>query len=592
MADEKPEIKLPDPTEFAKNMVLITERSQKLVAEFVKRQKRRGGADPLNVGSAFIEMTARMLASPRRLIEAQLDLIKAYSELWHHTAARMMGATPEPPIKPERNDRRFRDAAWDESHIFDFVKQSYLLTARWLQRTVRQVEGLDEATAKKVDFYTRQFVDAMAPSNFLLTNPEVLKTTLESNGENLVRGLEAMLQDLEDGEGTFAVKMTNMKSFRIGENIATTPGKVVFRNRIFELLQFTPTTEKVYKRPLLIFPPWINKYYILDLREDNSFIRWMVARGYTVFVVSWVNPDENLAEVSFEDYLTEGIVAATDAVCAATGEKELTAIGYCIGGTLLASALAYMAATGDKRIKAATFFASQVDFSEAGELMVFIDEEQLRHLEELMHARGYLDGRDMSNTFNMLRANDLIWSFVVNNYLLGRDPFPFDLLYWNADSTRMPAAMHSFYLRNMYQRNLLAKPGGLEMHGVPIDLGRVKIPIYLQSAREDHIAPARSVYKATGLFGGPVRFMMAGSGHIAGVVNPPHHKKYQHWISEAKTLAPTVEQWLAEAREIPGSWWEDWDRWLAPKSGPLVKARKPGGKLKPLCDAPGTYVRA
>lgn len=586
------DIKLPDPAEFARNMVRIAGHSQKLVLDFLSRQPRQpGDPDPLNIGGAFLEMTARMLISPAKLVEAQLDLLRAYAELWHNATARFVGTQIDPLVKPEKGDRRFRDAAWDEIQVFDFIKQSYLLTARWLQKTVQSVEGLDEATAKKVDFYTRQFVDAMAPSNFVLTNPEVLKATFETNGDNLVRGLQAMLKDLEDGRGRLAIKMTDMDAFKVGVNVATAPGKVVFRNEILELIQYEPTTPKAYKRPLLIAPPWINKFYILDLREDNSFIRWMVAKGYTVFVISWVNPDEALARISFEDYMTRGIIAAIDAVNAATGERELTVIGYCIGGTLMASALAYMAAKGDDRVKACTFFAAQVDFSEAGELRVFIDEEQIRYIEELMRERGFLHGNEMSTTFNMLRANDLIWSFVVNNYLLGKDPFPFDLLFWNADATRMPAEMHSYYLRNMYQKNLLAEPGGLTMKGVPIDLRRVTIPVYLQASREDHIAPANSVYKATQLYQGPVHFVLAGSGHIAGVINPPHHGKYQHWVNDAKQVPPTVEEWMAGAHEVPGSWWNDWHRWLSKLSGPKVAARKPGdGKLKVLGDAPGTYV--
>ena len=356
-----------------------------------------------------------------------------------------------------KGDRRFRDAAWDNNTLFDYIKQSYLLTARWLQNTVREVEGIDARTARKVDFYTRQFVDALAPSNFVMTNPEVLRATIESRGENLLQGLKNLLDDLERGKGRLAIKMTDMNAFRIGENIAVTPGKVVFQNDLIQLIQYTPTTEKVQRRPLLIMPPWINKFYILDLRPNNSFIRWAVEQGHTVFVISWVNPDQHLAAKTFADYMREGPLAALDAIEMATGEREANVIGYCLGGTLLACTLAYMAAKRDSRIKSATFLVTMVDFAEAGELSVFIDEEQLSSLEERMNAKGYLEGRDMATTFNMLRANDLIWSFVVNNYLLGKSPFPFDLLYWNADSTRMPAAMHSFYLRNMYQENLLVK---------------------------------------------------------------------------------------------------------------------------------------
>ena len=370
----------------------------------------------------------------------------------------MMGSDAKAAV-PSPDDRRFKDAAWEENQLFDFIKQSYLLTARWLTQTVREVDGLDEKTAKKVDFYTRQFVDAMAPTNFLLTNPEVLRATVESHGENLVKGLQNLLEDLDRGKGKLRIKMTDLEAFRIGENIAVSPGKVVFRNDLIELLQYAPTTEKVYKRPLLIIPPWINKFYILDLREKNSFIKWAVGEGHTVFVVSWVNPDETLAAKSFEDYMLEGPVAALEAMEKATGEPDANVIGYCLGGTLLACTLAYMAAKKDSRVVSATFFASLVDFKEPGELGIFIDEEQLAALEERMNEKGYLEGTTMATTFNMLRANDLIWSFVVNNYLLGKDPFPFDLLYWNSDSTRMPAAMHSFYLRNMYQANKLVQPG-------------------------------------------------------------------------------------------------------------------------------------
>jgi polyhydroxyalkanoate synthase len=588
------DIKLPDPSEFSKNIAKIAAQSQRLVSEFLKRQAAESGGttDPLNIGSAFQEMTAKIMADPSKLVNAQLDLWKAYINLWRNTTARFLGTETKPLVAPEKGDRRFNDAAWDENQVFDFIKQSYLLTARWLQNTVHSVEGLDERTSRKVDFYTRQFVDAMAPSNFVLTNPEVLRVTIESNGENLVHGLDHMLEDLDRGKGQLAIKMTDLAAFRVGENVAVTPGKVVFQNDLMQLIQYAPTTKEVYKRPLVIVPPWINKFYILDLRKDNSFIRWAVGKGFTVFVVSWVNPDETLAEKGFEDYLIEGIIGAIDAVELATGEREVTTIGYCIGGTLMAATLAYMAAVDDDRIKAVTYFAGQVDFSEAGELQIFIDEEQIKHIEGLMQHKGYLDGGEMSATFNMLRANDLIWSFVVNNYLLGKEPFPFDLLYWNSDATRMPAKMHSFYLRNMYQRNLLSQPNALTMNGVPIDVTKIKVPSYIQSSKEDHIAPFRSVYKAVHLYKGPIRFVLAGSGHVAGVINPPAAKKYQHWINEAKKYPPTPEEWLAKAKEVPGSWWDDWAQWLAKHSGKKVPARVPGDhKLKPIEDAPGSYVK-
>ncbi|MEM7652359.1 MAG: alpha/beta fold hydrolase, partial [Pseudomonadota bacterium] len=456
MAQQKNEDPVIDPVEFSKTFATIAEKSQRIVTEFLERQSESGpsvGGDPLNVGNAFIEMTTRMMTNPAKLVEAQMTLWQDYLNLGQSSAQRFLGSgEPDPVISPQGDDRRFKDAAWEENQLFDFIKQSYLLTARWMTNTVREVDGLDPKTARKVDFYTRQFVDAMAPTNFLMTNPEVLRTTIETNGENLVNGLNNLLEDLERGKGELHIRMTDMEAFEIGRNIAVTPGKVVFQNDLCQLIQYTPTTETVMQRPLLIIPPWINKYYILDLREKNSFIKWAVSQGITVFVVSWVNPDEKLAEKSFEAYMQEGILASLDAIKDQTGEDSANVIGYCLGGTLLASTLAYLAKKKQSaRISSATFFTSMVDFSDAGELSVFIDEEQLRALEERMNEKGYLDGAAMASTFNMLRANDLIWSFVVNNYLLGKDPFPVDRLYWNTDSTRKPAAMHSFYLRKMYQ---------------------------------------------------------------------------------------------------------------------------------------------
>ena len=582
----------PDPVELSRQMAEIAEKSQRLVADFLSRQNGEGGfgmADPMAIGAAFFDMTAKLMADPSRLVQAQLSLWNDYMTLWQRSAQRFLGGEAEPVIEAASEDRRFRDKAWSDNTLFDFIKQSYLLTARCLQGAVKDVEGLDERTARKVDFYTRQFVDAIAPSNFLMTNPEVLRATIDSRGENLLNGLKNLLDDLERGKGRLAITMTDMAAFKIGENVATTPGKVVYQNELIQLLQYAPTTETVKRRPLLIIPPWINKFYILDLRPRNSFIRWAVEQGHTVFVISWVNPDERLAQKSFEDYMREGLLAALDAMEQATGEREANVIGYCLGGTLLAATLAYLTAKHDRRIKSATFFVTMVDFTEAGELSVFIDEEQLHALEERMEKKGYLEARDMHTTFNMLRANDLIWSFVVNNYLLGKSPFPFDLLYWNADSTRMPAAMHSFYLRKMYQENLLARPGGITLGGVPIDLRKVKTPAFLLSTRDDHIAPWRSTYAATQLYSGPVKFVLSASGHIAGVVNPPG-SKYGHWENDANP--PTAEEWLAGATQRADSWWPVWERWIAKYAGGEVPARQPGdGKLTPIEDAPGSYVR-
>jgi polyhydroxyalkanoate synthase len=583
--------KLPDPAEIGRSMADIAERSQRIVSEWLKRQADQEHApDPLNIASAFMEMTARLIANPARLVAAQLGFWQDYMTLWQNTARRVMGMESEPVIDAPATDRRFKDDAWRENEVFDFIKQSYLLSARYVQDVVRQVDGLDPKTAQKVDFYARQFVDAMSPSNFLLTNPEVLRKTAETGGENLLKGLNNLLADLEQGKGRLRIKMTDMEAFTLGENIGVSPGKVVFQNDLMQLIQYTPITDKVLKRPLLIAPPWINKFYILDLRPRNSFVRWAVSQGHTVFMISWVNPDERLAEKGFEDYMAEGYLAALDAIEQATGEREVNAIGYCLGGTLLASTLAYMAVKKDNRIRSATFFVTMMDFAEAGELGVFIDEEQLQALEEKMNKRGYLEGSEMATTFNMLRANDLIWSFVVNNYLLGNDPFPFDLLYWNADSTRMPARMHSFYLRKMYQENLLAVPNGISLAGVPIDLRKIRTPAYFLSTREDHIAPWKSTYRGTQLLGGPKRFVLAASGHIAGVVNPPDGGKYSHWINTDLPADP--EEWFKGATEIAGSWWPDWHRWVSALAKEKVPARVPGdGKLTPIEDAPGSYVQ-
>ena len=593
MSDQSPqEPNLPDPAEFAKTMASIAEQSQRIVSEFLSHQQGNGAngpVDPLNIGSAFFEMTRQMMSDPAKLVQAQMSLWQDYMTLWQNTTRRFLGQEPDPVVAPEQGDYRFKDEAWDENVLFDFVKQSYLLTSRWIQNTVGEVEGLDDKTAQKIDFYTRQFVDAMAPTNFVATNPEVLRETFESGGENLINGLQNVLDDLERGKGKLRIKKVDEDAFEVGDNIATSEGKVVYQNELIQLLQFAPLTDKVAKRPLLIIPPWINKYYILDLRQKNSFIRWATEQGLTVFCVSWVNPDAKLADKSFEDYMIEGPLAALEAIEQATGEREINAIGYCLGGTLLAATLGHMAAAGDDRIRSATYFVSLVDFEEPGELGVFIDDEQLDSLEAKMDERGYLEGSEMATTFNMLRANDLIWSFVINNYLLGKDPFPFDLLYWNSDSTRMPAAMHSYYLRTMYQENKLVQPGALTLNETPIDLTAIETPTFILSTREDHIAPWKSAYQATQLYSGPVKFVLAASGHIAGVVNHPAAEKYCYW-SDTKT-PKNPDKWLDGATERPGSWWPEWRKWIKKYDGGQIKARQPGdGKLEPIEDAPGSYV--
>ncbi len=585
-----------DPEAWSVAMGQIAEQSRKLVADFLSRNhfEGAGGLDPSNVGRAFMEMTQRLMSDPGKLVEANLNLWQDYMNLWQSTARRMMGQDHEPVIHPAADDRRFKDAAWQDNQVFDFIKQSYLLTARWLQSTVSKVEGLEDKTARKIDFYTRQFVDAMAPSNFVLTNPEVLRATIESRGENLVKGLQNLLEDLDRGNGKLSIKMTDLDAFEVGGNLANTPGQVIYQNELIQLLQYEPGTAEVAKRPLLVIPPWINKYYILDLKPSNSLVKWAIDQGHSVFVISWVNPDQKLAGKTFADYMLEGPLAAIEAIEKATGEKSVNVVGYCLGGTLLACTLAYLASRKNgQKIASATFLAAMVDFAEAGELSVFIDEEQLDALENRMNETGYLEGAEMANTFNMLRANDLIWSFVINNYLLGKEPFPFDLLYWNSDSTRMPAAMHSFYLRTMYQKNLLSEPGGIELDGVKIDLSKIKVPTFIMAAKEDHIAPWKSTYAATQLYAGPVRFVLAASGHIAGVVNPPAATKYNYWTNESlKSYPADSDLWMAGAQAHPGSWWSDWQRWVADFADGKVAARKPGGaKLKPIEPAPGSYVK-
>jgi polyhydroxyalkanoate synthase len=579
--------RLPDPALVSRTMSDVAERSQRIVADFLKRQADQPGeADPMHIGNAFLDMTTRLMTNPAKLMQAQIGFWQDYLTLWGNTARRLMGEPAPAVIAEDQKDKRFKDEAWRDNEVFDFIRQSYLLSARYMHGLVHDAEGMDEKTAQKVDFYTRQFVDAMSPTNFALTNPEVLRRTAETGGENLLKGLSNLLTDLERGQGNLRIRMTDESKFKVGENIAVTPGKIVYQNDLMQLIQYTPTTAKVLKRPLLILPPWINKYYILDLRPKNSFIRWAVDQGHTVFVVSWVNPNERLAEKGFEDYMLEGPYAALDAIEKATGEKSVNAIGYCLGGTLLSATLAHMAVKRDTRIKSATFFTTMVDFAEAGELGVFIDEEQLKALEAKMQKRGFLEGREMATTFNMLRANDLIWSFVVNNYLLGQDPFPFDLLYWNDDSTRMPARMHSFYLRRMYQQNDLIKPGGIELLGVKLDLRKIKLPTYILSTREDHIAPWASTYRATQTYAGDIRFVLAASGHIAGVVNPPDAGKYSHWVNTELPADP--EAWLAGSTELAGSWWPDWQRWVTGQDPAQVPARPPKNAIE---DAPGSYVK-
>jgi len=591
-------VKLPDPVALGQAMLNLMEKSQPLMRDFLERIKL-APPDPALLNPAqlggltvpWVQLTTQLWSNPQKVVDAQLGLWQDYLRLWQNTTKRFLGQPYETVIQPQPTDRRFKDQAWSQNTLFDFIKQSYLLTSQWLQQEVRSVEGMDTPMLRKMSFYTRQLTDALAPSNFLLTNPEVLRVTAETGGENLVKGLQHLLEDLERGQGQLKISMTDLNAFQLGKNIATTAGKVVFQNDMMQLIQYTPLTEQVHAAPLLIIPPWINKFYILDMRPENSFVRFCLEQGHTVFMISWVNPDASLAGKDFSSYMLDGAFTALQEIRARTEAEAVNVVGYCLGGTLLACLLAYLTARPEQaaripRIASATYLVTMIDFSEPGELGLFVDEENLQLLEAQMDEKGYLDASTMAQTFNMLRANDLIWSFVVNNYLLGHEPFPFDLLFWNADATRMPAAMHKFYLRKMYQENKLVEAGGITLDGTPIDLRRITTPSFLLSTREDHIAPWQSTYAATQLYHGACKFVLSGSGHIAGVINPPTAKKYGYWTNDA--LPPSPEDWLKEAKQTPGSWWTEWATWLKPHQGTLVAARSP---LDPIVeDAPGSYV--
>jgi polyhydroxyalkanoate synthase len=575
------------------NLARAAVAAQGVMAEAALRQADRPAAltaDPFHVGPALGEVMGRLAVQPDRVMKAQADLYARYMDLWRSAARSLAGEAQPPVAAPAKGDKRFLDPEWSSNPMFDVIKQSYLIASDWVNDLVAGVDGVEPLAKRRVEFFTKMLTDAFAPSNFLLSNPAALREALRTHGESLAKGMENFAADLERGGGQLSISQTDFQQFTVGENVATAPGKVIFQNDIIQILQFDPSTETVCEVPLLIFPPWINKYYILDLRPENSMIRWLGSQGITVFVTSWVNPDASLATKTFTDYLEEGIYAGVDAVLRQTGVKSLNTVGYCIGGTLLSCALAHMATRADTRIASATFFAAQQDFSEAGDLLIFTNEDWLADLEKRMdEGGGVLAGQTMADTFNALRANDLIWSFFVSNYLMGKEPKPFDLLFWNADQTRMPRTLHLFYLRQFYGQNALAK-GELELAGERLDLSRVTVPIYVQSSKEDHIAPARSVYKGARLFGGPTTFTLAGSGHIAGVINAPAAHKYQHWTNDA--LPPTLEAWLDGAVEHPGSWWPHWMVWLKARSGRQVPARDPSaGPLKPIEDAPGSFVK-
>jgi polyhydroxyalkanoate synthase len=584
-----------NPEAFAMNLAKAMESSGKALAAYLKPRDDGEPKDkpPSELGEViktFSTVADYWLSDQTRAAELQMKLGKAYLDLWGSSMRRLVGEEASPAIAPAPRDKRFADPEWKSNQFFDFVMQAYLLSTRWANDLVREAEGLDPHTRKKAEFYVQQITNALAPSNFVLTNPEVLRETLASNGDNLVRGMKMLAEDIEAGGGSLRIRQSDPSNLEVGVNMATTPGKVIFQNELMQLIQYTPSTETVLRTPLLIVPPWINKFYILDLKPEKSYVKWCVDQGITVFLISWVNPDKTLGQKTFDDYMKEGPLAAMDAIEKATGELKVHTAGYCVGGTLLATTLAWLAEKRRQRVMSATFFAAQVDFTHAGDLLVFVDEDQISALERDMQASGVLEGSKMAMAFNMLRSNDLIWSYVVSNYLKGKAPSSFDLLHWNSDATRMPAANHSYYLRNCYLENRLST-GSMVLDNTLLDLAKVKVPVYNLATKEDHIAPAESVLYGSQFFGGPVKYVLSGSGHIAGVVNPPASNKYQFWTNDnIKDI--TLADWLKGAQEHKGSWWPDWRAWLESIDAEQVPARAVGTEALPAIeDAPGSYVR-
>jgi len=590
----KPETKF-DPEAFAMNVARAMESGGKALAAYLKPRESgevqdRPPAELAEVVKTFTSVAEYWLSDSSRSSDLQTKLAKDYLDLWGSAVRRMAGQDAPPAIAPSPRDKRFADPEWKSNQFFDFVMQLYLLTTKWAQELVRDAEGLDPPTRRKAEFYVQQVINALSPSNFVLTNPEVLRETVASSGENLARGLKMLAEDIAAGKGMLKIRQSDPDNLVVGVNMATTPGKVIYQNEMMQLIQYSPTTETVLRTPLLIVPPWINKFYILDLKPEKSYIKWCVDQGITVFVISWVNPDKRLGNKSWEDYMKQGPLTAMDVIEKVTGEMKVHTAGYCVGGTMLATTLAWLAEKRRQRVSSATFFAAQVDFTHAGDLLVFVDEDQISSLEQDMKAAGVLEGSKMAMAFNMLRSNDLIWSYVVSNYLKGQQPSAFDLLHWNSDATRMTASNHSYYLRNCYLENRLST-GTMALDNTLLDLSKVKVPVYNLATREDHIAPAESVLYGSQFFGGPVKYVLSGSGHIAGVVNPPASNKYQYWTND-NIKDVNVAEWMKGAVEHKGSWWPDWRQWLGELDPEQVPARIPGSEaFPPIEDAPGSYVR-
>ncbi len=583
-----------NPESFAQNFARIVEGTGKAIAAYSDSKSREGLNKSLDdefteIASTLSKVGQYWVSDPQRVVELQSKLISGYVEIWNNTLTKLADNSDIDTVEANETDKRFKDEDWQKNQFFNFLKEMYLLTSEWAESFVNDAGDIDEHTRHKAQFYVKQIVNALSPSNYVFTNPELLKETISSNAENLVRGIDNLVEDIKAGNGELKIRQTDSSKFKVGENVATTPGKVIAQNDICQLIQYMPTTEKVLSLPLLIIPPWINKFYILDLNPQKSFIKWAVDHGHTVFVISWVNPDEKLAEKSFENYMKEGVLDSIKVIKSVTGQSKVNAIGYCVGGTLLAATLAYLSAKKLDKVASATFLTTQVDFSQAGDLKVFVDEKQVKSLEDTMAKKGYLDGKVMANVFNMLRSNDLVWPYVINNYILGKEPFPFDLLFWNSDSTRLPAANHSFYIRNCYLENKLSQ-NKMIIDNVKLDLSKVKIPIYNLATKDDHIAPAKSVFLGSKFFGCEVKFVLSGSGHIAGVINPPDKEKYQYWTNGPAN--GKLESWQKGAKETKGSWWPNWNEWIYKQNGRQTNARFPGSKRKTIIeDAPGSYVK-
>jgi len=543
------------------------------------------------IASDYSELLMKYFFNPDNLIKAQQRFISDYMKLAECFIDNFIGeAEPKESIGATLADKRFKSTEWDSNQFYTFLRDFYLVTSHNINKMISDIDGIDEQKKKKIIFFTKQITDALSPSNFLLSNPELMKITFETGGDNLIKGFENFINDISSVDGNISIKMTDTQAFELGNNIATTPGKVIFQNELMQLIQYEPTTKEVFSTPILISPPWINKFYILDLNESNSLVRWLVKKGYTVFMISWVNCDSRHAHVKYEDYMQEGHLAALDVIEDITGAKKVSAMGYCTGGTLLASTAAYLAGSGKNRFASLTYLATLMDFSNPGDLGIFVDKEQFNDIKSTVKATGYLDGRQLAQTFNMLRSNELIWTYVVNNYLKGKTPVPFDILYWNSDSTNLPANMYTFYLNNMYIENKLKEAGGITLKGVPIDLSVITTPAYFLTTEDDHIVLWKGSYNGCRIHSGPVRFVLAGSGHVAGVINPPEKNKYGFRFSEILPESP--DEWLGVTTWRAGSWWNNWNEWNREYAGAKVKKRTPGNRrYKAIEDAPGSYVK-